>query len=76
MLCAKLSPELEMVETHEVGLSMALLEVQQGRVKRLRATKGAESKTTAVQCVRESHRETEEEHDTNSRPDVTMLLQF
>ena len=23
MLCAKLSPELEAVETHEVGLSMA-----------------------------------------------------
>ena len=40
MLCAKTFPELEVVETHEVGLSMASLEVQQGTVKRLRVGKG------------------------------------
>ena len=45
MLCAKLSPELEAVD--EVGLSTASLEVQQGTRKRLRAGKGAESKTTS-----------------------------
>ena len=76
MLCAKLSPEPDAVETLEVGLSIALPEVQPVTAKRLRAGQGVESKTTVVQCVRGSHRDPDEEHGTNSRPEVTMLLQF
>ena len=76
MLCAQLSPELELVETHEVGLSMTSLKEQQGTVKRLRTGKGAESKPQVVQCVREGHREPDEEQSTNSRPEVTLLFQF
>ena len=76
MLCAKLSPELDAVETLEVGLSFALPEEQPGTVKRQRARKRAESKTTVVQCVRESHIEPDEEHSTYSHAEVTILPQF
>ena len=55
MLCAKLSPELEVVETHEVGLSLEVtLEQQAVLVKGCAREKGAESKQQVVQCVRES----------------------
>ena len=57
---AKLSPELDAVETLEVWLSIALPEVLPGTVKRLRAGKGVENKTTVVQCVRENHSEPDE----------------
>ena len=71
MLCAKHSPELDAVETPEVGLSTDSPEEQNGRAgKRLRA------KPQVMQCVRESHIEPDEEHSTNSRPEVTMLFQF
>ena len=40
------------------------------REKELRA------KPQVMQCVRESYREPDEEHSTNSCPEVTMLPQF
>ena len=71
MLCAKISPELDAVETLEVGLSIASLEEQNDRAgKRLRA------KPQVVQCVRESHKEPDEEHSTSSHPEVMMQFQF
>ena len=49
MLCVKLSPELEAVETHEVGLSIASSEEENNL-----AGKWAESKITSdkTACVR------------------------
>ena len=43
------------------------------RRRKSSAEKGAESKPTVAQCVRERHTEPDEEHITNSRPEVTML---
>ena len=68
MLCAKFSPELDAAETLEVGLSPEEQIERAG--KRLRA------KTQVLQCVRESHKEPDEEHSTNSHPELMMLLQF
>ena len=46
------------------------------RVKRVRGEKGWEQNHKWCKCVRESHKEPDEEHSTNSHPEVTMLLQF
>ena len=69
------SPELEVVETHEVGLSMAHLRYNRYSEKAAHG-KRAESKQHVMQCVRESHREPDEEQSTNSCPEATMSFQF
>ena len=76
MLCSKLSSELEAVETHEVGLSMAHLRYNKVLVKGCAREKGAEREPKAMRCMRVNKREPGEENSTNSRPEVKMLFQF
>ena len=76
MLCAEISPKLEVAETHTRSWAFHVsLKTQQSSVKASHG-KRDEGKQHVVQCVRESHREPDEEHSTHSRPEVTMLFQF
>ena len=69
MLCAKLR------NTRSWAFHGSL-EVQQGTVKGCARKKGAESKPHVMQCVRDSHREPDVKHSTNSCRKVTTLFQF
>ena len=64
-MCAKFSQELEAVGTHEVGLPMAHTLGTTRHCEGLRTEQRAESKRHVMQCVRESHREPDEEESTN-----------
>ena len=76
MSCSKLSSELEVVNTHEVGLSMGSTEGTTRYCNKVAHGKGDERKPHAMQCVRENHSGPDEEHSTDSRRKVTAQFQF